>query len=1388
MEGLRKYTIPIVGVLSSGKSTFINGIFLNSTILEVGMAHTTKFICIIRHQSELANGKYKFTKVKINSKSLLKDGDTIEDKTAIKNKIIEINKKEISSKDILNDFYLFELNIHLINDKKLNDELLKDIDFMDIPGLDFFEAKKNNSNENSNEIESKKIVNIFKNFKDKLKYFIIIFDCLRLHHESSFTILEKIKNEFNIGMENNLIVINKINLMPEKTIDEIKEYFIKELLKKPDIINHNKNIILPLNAEKILLQQQYKINFKLFVKYLYNLFCEYTLKKEPSEDNYFIDYINKYIDKKKEELKIDNIDINNITNYEEEIKPALEQIYTNNYHSEQIKNINVENKEEFFNDVNKDFFYQLYSLFSNNQIEYDLMEYNEAKQKIINYLKIIQNNKEDKEEKKIKDNIKEKKNENLLFIQNLDEFMNSNILTQIELNNNKNTEFYKILKEMNKRKNLIVNAFLNTQFRISVVGLSSVGKSYIINCLIGKEILETGSGETTQFGLIIENQDSDEVSLCRAKYKYIYDENGKEYLIFEEDKNSFVNGFDNVKKHLLLLNKNQIHQEKDNIQDNKNLFKFWILKIRITMCQFKDFNIQIIDFPGLGTSIKYIETDIFKNLLSTSNIIFHVVDYYKIGETDREISNRINKYINDYRLDPYFGNKNTLYLLNKLNPLVKNEANYEDKISEIFGYKKELIDFIKINNKFYDDLIEVTNFTFINYLKKNYDKYQKRYKTKYSDFVMFFNAFNKIKDNKEKILNIHNDQQIIKDKAIEEFDYFLSKNNKEEYEKMICEYINKNENFKNNILNVYIEEKNKNDKNGILEKIDKLNNYIIEKFGYNRYYFNEIIKDFILNIDRLLQNILNSRSIPKEDLDNIQNQFKNEIENKYKLLSEEYSKNFDKLKQLLKDKVEELKNFDYKTFLSIEKSKIREDIQKFTTKTINDYNIINKNYFSLIIQRELYESLKKIIINYEEKRNSNKRGKKMELSEFKKFIKDNIRVIENENIELENVRNEEGVDCCGYSKEKKNKYLDKIYEDELNNLKKYFNILIENSKKQKNKSINEYLIKLSTSFGEYNQEEKNNINSIKIELNSIINKLFKDINDYHLYAQKSFENGENIFKNEMNRIKPVSKEGFGFKKMNICIYPGKNIILRGISIKIYKESNPDLSTPFITIVFPPKNINLIEKITSCLIDIETFKKEKIFVISKEKNIERVKMRINFTRNLKYFNWIEMLTDVFNNFSLFKFEFLSPIMLNQPLDNKALYYILESFLLIQIQGDIPIFKIFEFLRIENIITKLAEELIPDYILILLKILTSIEFSLNTSIEEIRYEFFKSYIKLETNQNDYLKMSFQELIHAFLGIPKAFIDCEDVEINFRLFRNNIKILLNLPVQHHYLLGYN
>ena len=368
---------------------------------------------------------------------------------------------------------------------------------------------------------------------------------------------------------------------------------------------------------------------------------------------------------------------------------------------------------------------------------------------------MIQKN-EDKDEKNEKTDANEKINKNLLFIKELNKFMESNILTQIEDVNNKdiksNREFYKILEEMNQRKELIINAYMNTQFRISVVGLSSSGKSYLINCLIGKEILQTGSGETTQFGLIIENHDSDEVSLCRARYEYNRDENGKKYLIFKKDNKSYVSGFKAVKDTLRNLNENKIQQEKEVTENNDYIFKFWFLKIRIALCKFHDFNIQIIDFPGLGTSSQYAQTEIFKNLISTTNIIFHVLDFYEVGVVDREISNKYGKLINDFRLDFFFTNKNTLFLLNKLNPAIDDSTNYEDKLSEIFGYKKEFIKYVIIKDKFFNDVINVIKTTFRSYLKDIYDIYQKRHKSKFPDFVKYFNYFYKIKDNEKKKL------------------------------------------------------------------------------------------------------------------------------------------------------------------------------------------------------------------------------------------------------------------------------------------------------------------------------------------------------------------------------------------------------------------------------------------------------------------------------------------------------------------------------------------------------------------------------------------------------------------------------------------------------------
>ena len=49
LNGLKRFCIPIIGVISSGKSTFMNYLLHLNNILEIGERVTTQFISIIRH-------------------------------------------------------------------------------------------------------------------------------------------------------------------------------------------------------------------------------------------------------------------------------------------------------------------------------------------------------------------------------------------------------------------------------------------------------------------------------------------------------------------------------------------------------------------------------------------------------------------------------------------------------------------------------------------------------------------------------------------------------------------------------------------------------------------------------------------------------------------------------------------------------------------------------------------------------------------------------------------------------------------------------------------------------------------------------------------------------------------------------------------------------------------------------------------------------------------------------------------------------------------------------------------------------------------------------------------------------------------------------------------
>ena len=81
---------------------------------------------------------------------------------------------------------------------------------------------------------------------------------------------------------------------------------------------------------------------------------------------------------------------------------------------------------------------------------------------------------------------------------------------------------------------------------------------------------------------------------------------------------------------------------------------------------------------------------------------------------------------------------------------------------------------------------------------------------------------------------------------------------------------------------------------------------------------------------------MNSRSIPKEDLDNIKSQFVNEIKSNYDKLLTNYSKNFEKLLEKFKSKLDSLKQISYRHIFSIDKKKLRMTFNNIPKKKLEN--------------------------------------------------------------------------------------------------------------------------------------------------------------------------------------------------------------------------------------------------------------------------------------------------------------------------------------------------------------------------------------------------------------------------------------------------------------------
>jgi hypothetical protein len=325
-----KKAIPIIGMVSSGKSTFLNTL-VGTDVLEVKDDITTKFVCIIRHNPDLKEPLFYHIKLSYDSKSddyiYIKEGEETIGSDKIKERISKINQDELKVEpNYENLFYMLELKFTNIN----NSEFLKKYDFYDIPGLNenisekneeelskIKEAKEDNTNKEIHkkqgqpgkskiiEKEMKYICKLFPYLKKKIDFGIILIDTENYYYPSNINIIKNIYNIVSKPIINYMFILNKIDKSdkPNETIQKCKAFYTNNI--DSSIFRVYDNFFQPINSKQFKNEMLMKINFENYYLYFLN---EYLNIKQTIQSISFSDFIYGKITEKAEGDKNEKIE------------------------------------------------------------------------------------------------------------------------------------------------------------------------------------------------------------------------------------------------------------------------------------------------------------------------------------------------------------------------------------------------------------------------------------------------------------------------------------------------------------------------------------------------------------------------------------------------------------------------------------------------------------------------------------------------------------------------------------------------------------------------------------------------------------------------------------------------------------------------------------------------------------------------------------------------------------------------------------------------------------------------------------------------------------------------------------------------------------------------
>ena len=789
-----------------------------------------------------------------------------------------------------------------------------------------------------------------------IKFCLIIFSVDKFNSVDSMNVINNLKKNLYVPIENFLIILNKIDTSNDK---EQTIHDLKKIILNNGTFNIYKNTLVPVNSLKLKSEIQIKNDFYEFINYY---FMKYG--KEKKDEERYIDYIKNKMNNIKKHLQNFNelkIKMNNINDNEmEEIKKAFNRLKDERKAKGDSINFYFEDKKEV--NIIKLFYIFFKEKLLIPEVSKTINDINNYFNKIRDYNFPNKNfNVNNKENEFIYDNSDEHN-----ILKDLDKFFEE-IFIKEKLKNYGN--IVPILKDDFKiLKNYIFNS--NLEF-IPIFGSSNAGKSSFINCLLEKNILPTDSSECTKRAIIIRYlEEKEKTSLYSIKFKSSLNLEDNYYYYTKEE--LITENLEEIKEIISILNESFPTDEKDSFLLLETNIKF-IENSEIDLVM-KKRDICFIDFPGHNTNNNsFFIQKIYQKVLKMSSFFV----YINSGKAFREESNKmllssLYKDIINIRKSDITSKQFIdlcLFIFNKVDDLKEEERDLKDINKEIKSTLEIKGDDNKINCSFFSAKL------YLNYLSKI-----EEYKT------------NKVTNLFKKYLELFNSQEDdLFDEKEESFIKFSEGNliskikSDYQFEEKDLQIIKKDEIVSNNIyneINTYLTNfykenqlKKEENYNDILENICKyliLCNKDTSKFNtYKQSYAFDTLK-------LILEKILKSHFLKKAEYNNHLERFLSFLniffgmEEGYNIIG----------KNNLDDLIQTSLNDIDKIFGDFKGKELIENCQIIILDSIQ----LQKNSFQALM-KENNNDVNKIIDNLEYKIN-------IEMDAFKKYLIDELNRLE----------------------------------------------------------------------------------------------------------------------------------------------------------------------------------------------------------------------------------------------------------------------------------------------------------------------------------------------------------------------------------------------------------